>query len=130
MRRLILLCGLLMGAMGARAAALPVLPGEDAGAFQKLSVTTFTVVGLSSTTYITRGSFGAHGGGTQSVFCTVETDNVRYEVDGASPTFTTGHLATAGSAFQVDGYSASKQLLFIGAGTQTATVQCTKFTGE
>jgi hypothetical protein len=123
-RFLTLLAPLALGAL-LHAGPVPVLPANDAYAFQKLTVTTSTVVSLSTTNYVSATGFGTSGGGTSMIFCTNETDKTRFEVDGSSPTSTTGHLLAAGDSVQIDGYIADKNLHFIGAGTVSSTVQCT-----
>lgn len=130
MRRLTLVLGFLLGAAALRASSVPVLPGEDVAAFQGITVGTTTAVALTSTNYVLRGGFGASHGGTQSIFCTVDTDSIRFEVDGSSPTATAGHHVASGDSFQIDGYAASRNLIMIGDGTVAAKAQCTFFTGE
>lgn len=130
MRRLIVAALCLLGVSSLRAAGVPVIDGTDAYQFETVSVTTSTAARLTTSKYVARGGFGANHGGTQSLFCTVETDSIRFEVDGSSPTYTVGHKIASGDSFQVSGYQACLNLKLIGAGTATASVGCTFFLGE
>jgi len=130
MKRLILMFGLLLGANGLRAAAVPTVAGEDAYQFETVTVTTSTAKRLTTSKYVARGGFGGSHGGTQSLFCSVETDSIRFQVDGSSPTYTVGHTVASGDSFQVDGYQACANLIMFGSGTASASVRCTFFVGE
>lgn len=130
MKRSILFVGLFLGAAALRAAAVPVVSGTDAYQFENATVTTSAAKRLTASKYVARGGFGGSHGGTQTLFCTVETDSIRFEVDGSSPTATVGHKVAAGDSFQVDGYQACSNLIMFGSGSASASVQCTFFLGE
>ena len=46
---------------------------------------------------------GANIGRCRYLFCTVETDQVRYRLDGGAPTATVGHLVSVGQNIEVHG---------------------------
>ncbi len=103
------------------------IPELDVSAFQSVTVTTSTVVALSTSSYTARKHGGVQGGGTTALNCNVDNFAIRYEVDGASPTVTTGHLVISSSTFTVYGYNAVRALRMIGIaanGASNATVQC------
>lgn len=116
MRRICLLLLLIGLAGGARAEI-------NANAFETITVTTSAAVGPSASKYVARSAIGR--GGTTSMFCTVETDSIRFEVDGSSPTATVGHKIAADTAFNITGYDNVRAIRFFGSGTATAKVSCT-----
>lgn len=97
----------------------------NAHAFETVTVTTSAAVGLTSGNYVTRAAFGPQGGGTVYLFCTVETDNIRFRADGTDPTRSVGHPVPAGTSFTVQGYNNVRSLKMIGSGSASASVSCT-----
>ena len=59
------------------------------------AITVNTAVGFtSSEIFPTSGQFKSQK--CQAVFCTLETDSIRFTLDGTTPSSTVGHLLTAG----------------------------------
>lgn len=106
------------------------IEGETNGhAFESVTVTTSAVKTLTSGNYVARSAFGSRGGGTVALFCTVETDSIRFTYDGTTVTRSLGHPVSASTStfasFVVYGYDNVRSLKMIGAGTTSAVVQCT-----
>jgi hypothetical protein len=91
---------------------------QEAFAFEKLSVTTGTAVGVTVGT-----AFPGNAQATYGLF-SVETNNVRWRVDGGNPDATDGHLIETAQYFEIHGAENIRNLRMIGSGG-TATVQCT-----
>lgn len=121
MKRLLSLA--LVSLLGISAWALDI--EVNGHAFETVTVTTSTAVGLTAGNFVARSAFGTKGGGTVAVFCTVETDDVRFRVDGSSPTRTTGHQVQNDTSFTIEGYDNVRSLKMIGSGSASATVFCT-----
>lgn len=123
MKRTMCVAALLLGMIGLYVHADS--PDLTASAFETISVTTTTAVGISTTTMVSRAAFGSRGGGTNTAYCTVETDSIRFRFDGTAPTRTVGHPSASNSNFTLTGYQNIRNLSMIGSGTATATVTCT-----
>ncbi len=61
---------------------------------------------------------------TSKVFCTVETDQVRFRYDGGTPTDAIGHLANSGDRFTITGYESIVKFRAIRV-TTDASLKCT-----
>lgn len=124
MKRLILCVALMMS-------LVPVFADDETNghAFESMTVTTSTVKTPTAGNYVSRVAFGPKGGGTVALFCTVETDSIRFTYDGTTVTRSVGHPVSAStttfSSFIVYGYDNVRNLKMIGAGSASATVQCT-----
>ena len=66
------------------------------------------------------------GSGRQADFAmvTVETDQIRYRLDGVAPTSSEGHLASVGDSFSINSALLISQFLAIKV-TNNATIKCT-----
>ena len=85
------------------------------GAHESITVSS-TAVGFTSTTRTpTTGDFKNMT--ARIAHCMVETDNIRYRVDGTNPTSTTGHLKYASSEFYIMGTTAIKKFRAIRTST-------------
>jgi len=72
--------------------------GRDLTAFAYEDITVDTAIGFTAAT-IAPATFGpAH-----RAFVTVETDQIRWTVDGTTPTSTKGHLAEVGDYIEIEG---------------------------
>lgn len=58
-------------------------------------------------------------------YCTVEGGNIRFFLDGTSPTASTGHLKYQDSSFSIEGMSNMQQFKAIRTGTDTTTIVVT-----
>lgn len=58
-------------------------------------------------------------------YVTVETDKVRYRLDGTDPTSTTGHELAAGDTLTITGTNNIRRAKFIRSGTGDATLRVT-----
>lgn len=61
----------------------------------------------------TAGTIQQAAGNAAVAVVTVETDQIRYWVDGSTPTISSGHLAEAGTSFTVCGLNSIKNFLAI-----------------
>jgi hypothetical protein len=86
--------------------------------YEKLSVTTGDVVRITE----------ALREAARGVFITVETNNIRFRIDGGDPAITTGHLVVASSyqSIWLNNRAAISRLRMIGIGG-TATVHVTTY---
>ena len=87
-----------------------VLPKE------RLSVTTAAAVG-----------FAALLGAARVAVVTVDTDKIRYWVDGSTPTSTQGHEVAAGGSFELVGRDTLRNFRAIGSGAATAILEISYF---
>jgi len=106
------------------------IEGEtNAHGFESVTVTTSAVKTLTAGNYVARAAFGSRGGGSVSLFCTVENESIRFTYDGTTVTRSLGHPVSASTStfasFIVYGYSNVRNLQMIGAGSSSAVVQCT-----
>ena len=97
----------------------------NAHAFEQVTVTTSTAVGVTTGTFVSRSFFGPRGGGTVVLFCTVETDDIRFRVDGTDPTRTVGHQVQNDTSVTIEGYDNVRNFKMIGSGSASATAFCT-----
>ena len=58
--------------------------------------------------------------GVSRVVCTVETAQIRFTVDGTTPTSSVGHIANVGDVIEVDGVDAPKFLAIRSGGSSGA----------
>lgn len=58
---------------------------------------------------------------------TVETNPVRFRIDGTDPTASVGHLLNVGDSITISGFSNLSRLRFIRQGAADATVQATYY---
>ena len=86
--------------------------------YEKLSVTTGAVVQITEALRLA----------ARAVFITVETNNIRFRIDGGDPAITTGHLVVAASYQNIwlNNKAAIRNLRMIGIGG-TATVHVTTY---
>ena len=86
--------------------------------YEKLSVTTGAVVRITE----------ALRNAARGVFITVETNNIRFRIDGGDPAITTGHLVVAASyqSIYLNNRGAIRNLRMIGIGG-TAVVHVTTY---
>ena len=86
--------------------------------YEKLSVTTGAVVRITA----------ALRNAARAVFITVETNNIRFRIDGGDPAITTGHLVVAASYQNIwlNNKAAIRNLRMIGIGG-TAVVHVTTY---
>lgn len=91
------------------------------GGYEALSVD--TAIGFTSTKILpTSGDF--LGQPCQEVFCTLETDQIRFTLDGTTPTSLIGHLLEAGQNLTLKNPSDIKNFKAIKV-TTTASLKCT-----
>ena len=124
MRRLLFaLLLVLLAARPGQCQSFALLPsGVDAFAYEAVSVTSGAAVGVTAATM-----FPASQAPARALACTVETQTVRYRMDGTNPTTAEGHLMSAtapNNVFVVLGTNNIRLLRMI-ATTGTATVRCT-----
>lgn len=91
---------------------------QEAFDFETLSATTGSAVGVTAAT-----AFPGNAQATYGLF-SVETNNIRWRVDGTDPDASTGHLIESGQYFEIHGAENLRNLKMIGSGG-TATIQCT-----
>ena len=86
------------------------------------SITVNTAVGFTAAKIVRAIS----GTGRQADFAlvTVETDQIRYRLDGVAPTSSEGHLVSTGSSFELNGALMIQNFLAIKV-TNNATIKCT-----
>lgn len=122
-------CAVALAMAMSPALVLAVDDETNGHAFESMTVTTSTVKSPTAGNYVARAAFGSRGGGTVALFCTVETDSIRFTYDGTTVTRSVGHPVSASTStfasFIVYGYSNVRNLQMIGAGAASATVQCT-----
>ena len=106
-----------------------------AGSYEKLTVTN-AVKTLTSTKYNVRPNptnFGEGGGRFQTTtlaeeaFITVETQPIRYTVDGTTPSTTDGHLAAAGDTIYLEGFDNIARFQCIRSTGSDSTIHVTYF---
>jgi hypothetical protein len=86
------------------------------------SITVNTAIGFTAAKI----SRAISGSGRQAdyVMVTVETDQIRYRLDGVAPTSSEGHLVAAGDGFEINGALFISNFLAIKV-TNNATIRCT-----
>lgn len=87
--------------------------------FEKITVSS-TALGFTTATAF------PDSGPADLVVCRVETDSIRYRVDGVSPVAATGMLKASGEEFTVCGVTTAKRFRMIRV-TTDATVSCTYY---
>lgn len=83
-----------------------VLLGHEPGVYGSISPTTATGIADSSLV-------NSKGQPAVEAYISVETNPVRFRVDGVAPTATEGHLLGAGEKITIRGHTALKNLVFI-----------------
>lgn len=58
---------------------------------------------------------------------TVETDLVRFRIDGTNPTSSTGHQLSAGDSLEISGFQNLTNIRFIRSGAADATIRITYY---
>lgn len=92
-------------------------------AFETITVST-TSIGFTAATLAPSGSNPA-----EMAIVSVESNPVRYRLDGLAPSSTVGHPAVAGDALTVCGTLSAKALRFIRSGAVDATLSVTYYRG-
>lgn len=80
-----------------------------------------TAIGLTVANITPDGQMQA----TQAV-CSLEGAEIRFSVDGSTPTTTVGHLAEIGERFTFNGHDTLVKLLMIRTGSVSGTMTCTE----
>lgn len=95
--------------------------------YEAITVST-TAVGLTSTkvTPSDAANTPAHGKAFE-VFISVETNGIRYRIDGTDPTASEGHPVASGEAITITGYNNIRRLKMIRSGAADAAVKVTFF---
>jgi len=94
--------------------------GQELSAFAFEQITVNGAVGFTSATFNPSNT----GGPAQRAVVTVETDQVRYTIDGTTPTSTVGHLLAVGDVLVLEGRKNLSNAKFIKV-TNNATISCT-----
>ena len=94
-------------------------------AFSKVdyeSITVNTAIGFTAAKIV----LPISGSGRQAdfAFVSVETDQIRYRLDGVAPTSSEGHLVSVGDSFEINGALLVSQFLAIKV-TNNATIKVT-----
>ena len=96
-----------------------LIVGDPIG-FETLSPTTAT--GITSTLEET-----SNGVQAQTALVTVETQPVRFRMDGTAPTAAVGHVIAAGGSYVLEGHLAIKNFQCIDTAAGASTVRVTTF---
>lgn len=101
------------------ALGVSLVTGDPIG-FESINPTTAT--GLTATLEDTSAGLQA-----QTALITVETQPVRFRLDGTAPTASVGHVIAAGGSYIVEGTVAIRKLSFIDTAAGASTVRVTTF---
>lgn len=100
--------------------AQQVAGGElDGFAFEAITVSTVAIGPTAATVNPTNAP------GAKALFCTVESQPIRYRFDGTAPTSSVGHPALAGATIVLVGANSITHLKAIRSGGTDATLSCT-----
>jgi hypothetical protein len=80
-----------------------------------------SAVGLTSTNYVASGNLRK----VDKVVCTLESAQIRFWVDGSTPTATVGHILNPGETLTLENYDEVRKFLAIRTGTVDATLRAT-----
>lgn len=99
--------------------------GKPAYAFESITVST-TAIGITST-LVHQQSASAPTRDARFAVITVESQPLRYRIDGTNPDASTGHLLAAGDVLTLDNFDDIRRLRMIRSGASDSTAMVTLF---